>query len=167
MDAPKPANATPFYVATAVCAALALGLVAWLLFKDPGHLPEQQDLDDAGTGEDRAARFILHGAERAFKGGLPETAARFYEDVDLRFSHTETYERRCEAIWEEWQRCWAKMGSGAEAGLRYIAGRKALHERWMKLRKEPRVRAELEAFLKDLPGNDGRRPQAEAWLDPR
>lgn len=159
-----------FLLTAGACVALALGAVAFLLLRQaPPTLDSSGDhpFGDpavATTEADRAALLILNGAEKASKRKMPETALRFYEDVDLRFSHTNVYARYRQEIWDEMMKCHAALGAGAEAAPRFIAGRKALHERWLKLNAGPREKAEVEAFLRDLPPGDGRRPQVESWI---
>ena len=160
---------TPFLVALLVMGLGAAGVLSWMFFRSP-RIPFDPGFDPFGdivfpdSEEDQQARMILHGAERAYRGGLPETALRFYEDVDLRFSHTAAYAQACAVIWEEMAKCHQAVGAGAEAAPRYIAARRALHERWLKLKAGPASKADLEAFFKDLPPDDGRRPAVEALL---
>lgn len=159
----------PFVAALLVLGAGAAALLGWMFLR-ASKAPFDPGFDPFGTitfpdsEEDQQARMILHGAERAYRGGLPETALRFYEDVDLRFSHTAAYAQACEVIWEEMARCHKALGAGAEAAPRYIAARRALHRRWQTLKAGPASKADLEAFLKDLPRDDGRRPRVEALL---
>ncbi len=159
----------PFVAAVAVVTLAALGVMAWLLLGkprgefDPGFDPFG-DVVFVDSEADRAARMILHGAERARRNGMPETALRFYDDVDLRFSHTDVYAQACGIIWDEMAKCHQALGRGGEAAARFAAGRKALQDRWVKLKAGPRAKSDLEAFLKELPPDDGRRPQVEEWL---
>ena len=163
-------NGKVFVAVVAAGTALALGLTAFLLLRQAPPTLENRfdhpfgDPAVVTTEEDVAALKILNGAEKAAKSRMEQTAVRFYEDVDLRFSHTNVYARYHQEIWEELLKGHAATGSGTEAVARFIAGRKALHARWLKLKAGPRARPELEAFLKDLPPEDGRRPQVESWL---
>lgn len=163
-------NGRVFALTIAACAALGLGAVAFVLLrKAPPTLENEWDhpFGDpaaAKTEEDIAALKILNGAEKAAKRKMEPTALRFYEDVDLRYAHTHVYERFSPQIWDEMMKGHAATGSGTEAVARFIAGRKALQERWLKLKAGPRTKPELEAFLKDLPAGDGRRPQVETWI---
>jgi hypothetical protein len=163
-------NGRVFVFTVAACALVAFGAVAFVLLRKAQPTLENEldhpfgDPTVATTEADRAALLILNGAEKASKRRMPETAIRFYEDVDLRFAHTNVYARYAPVIWDEMTKGHAASGTGTEAVARYIAGRKALHERWLKLKAGPRAKPELEAFLKELPPDDGRRPQVEAWL---
>ena len=162
-------NGKAFVVALAVAAALALGAIALMLLRKAPPLEDVGphpfgDPAIATTEADTAALKILNGAEKASKRKMPETALRFYDDVDLRYSHTNVYAEYRTVIWEEMAKCHAALGRGGDAAARFIAGRKALHERWLKLKAGPRAKPELEAFLRELPLDDGRRPQVESWL---
>ena len=159
-----------FVAVVAAGTALALGLTAFILLRKAPPTLENAfdhpfgDPTVAATEEDVAALKILNGAEKAAKSRMEPTAVRFYEDVDLRYSHTNVYERYAPVIWEEMMKGHAATGSGTEAVARFIEGRKALRDRWRKLKAGPRAKPELEAFLKELPPLDGRRPHVEAWL---
>jgi hypothetical protein len=162
-------NGKVFVVALAAAVAIALGATLFVLFRKAPPLEDVGphpfgDPTVATTEADRAALLILNGAERASKRKMPETALRFYDDVDLRFSHTNVYAEYRTVIWEEMAKCHAALGRGGDAAARFIEGRKALHERWLKLKAGPRTKPELEAFLRELPLEDGRRPQVESWL---
>jgi hypothetical protein len=162
-------NGRVFVIALSTAVALALGATFFVLFRKAPPLEDVGphpfgDPTAATTPADTAALKILNGAEKASKKKMPETALRFYEDVDLRFSHTEVYTRYRHEIWDEMAKCYAELGRGAEAGARFIAERKTLHERWLKLKAGPRAKPDLEAFLRGLPLDDGRRPQVESWL---
>lgn len=163
-------NGRVFVVTAAVGAALALGLTAFLLLRKA-----PPTIDDMGphpfgdptvlvTDADRAALGILNGAEKARRKRMPETALRFYEDVDLRFSHTNVYARYHEEIWDEMKKCHEAAGVGAGGLPAFVQARRDLQKRWRALQDGPRPKPALEAFLKDLPPGDGRRPQVETWL---
>jgi hypothetical protein len=162
-------NGRYFVLAVATAVALTLGATFFVLFRKAPPLEDVGphpfgDPAVATTPADTAALKILNGAERASKRKMPETALRFYEDVELRYAHTNVYAEYHAPIWEEILKCNVALGRGADAAARFIAGRKALHERWLKLKAGPRTRPELEAFQRELPLEDGRRPQIEAWL---
>ena len=162
-------NGRVFFIALATAGALALGAAFLVLFR---KAPPMEDVGPhpfgdptlATTEADTAALKILNGAERASKRKMPETALRFYDDVDLRYAHTRVYAEYHTVIWEEMVKCHAALGRGGDAAARFIEGRKALHQRWLKLKAGPRTKPELEAFLRELPLEDGRRPQVESWL---
>jgi len=123
-----------------------------------GPEPRVQDVDLAGAK-------ILEGADRAFKAGFFETAAKFYVDFDLRYAGTKVYDDKAPRVWEQLRLCYASMGQSGEAVDRPLKARKDLHARWQALRDDPQAApAALKAFLADLPAGDGRRPLVEARL---
>ena len=152
---------------------LAAGAIAWVLLRPPAvepgpdpfapgtpvaPEPSVQDVDFAGAK-------ILEGADRAYKAGFFETAAKFYVDFDLRYAGTKVYDEKAERVWEQLRLCYASMGQSGEAVNKALQARRELHERWQRLRDDPKASpATLKAFLEDLPAGDGRRPLVEARL---
>lgn len=166
----SPAKLTILFIVGAVL--LAGGAVAWVLLRppavDPGPDPFAPALEgpkEEAAPVDVAGAKILEGADRAFKAGFFETAAKFYVDFDLRYAGTDVYAERAARVWEQLRLCYASMGQSGEAVDKALQARKDLHARWQALRDDPQAPpGQLRAFLAELPAGDGRRPLIEARL---
>src|SRR5688572_11965105 len=120
-------NGKVFVIALAAAVALALGASFFVLFRKAPPLedvgPHPFGDPTLGTTEaDTVALKILNGAERASKRKMPETALKFYDDVDLHYAHTRVYADYHTVIWEEMAKCHAELGRGGDAAARFIEG---------------------------------------------
>jgi hypothetical protein len=151
-----------WFVLGGILAALATTAV---VVSRLGAPPEKSASDGQAyaAGIEGAAQRVLAGAERSFERQQHRPALDFYRGFELRYAGTETHAAYAERAWERMQACGAQLGESAEALRAYVEGRRALHVRWRDLSATPPGPA-WEAYLKELPPDDGRRARIQERL---